>query len=79
MTQLSAGDEVKVRYEDGDNKYTLDVEVKAVCPSAEFIGRIERVFAAGDGEVTGGKILDLRGREMKFKSEDVVLTRSDPT
>ena len=71
MTSLAVGEKVKVPYKDG-HKYTLEVEVTAICPSNEFIGRIERVFAAGDGEVTGGDVLDLKGQKMTFKNGDIL-------
>ncbi len=72
MTGLAAGEKVKVRHEDG-RKYTLDVEVTAICSVDEFIGRVERVFAAGDGEITGGCILDeLKGKEKTFKNDDII-------
>jgi hypothetical protein len=76
MTRLAVGEKVKVPYKDG-HEYTLEVEVTAICPSDEFIGRIEIVFAAGDGEVTRGDILDLKGQKMTFKNEDIVLRRTD--
>ena len=71
MTRLAVGEKVKVPYKDG-HKYTLEVEVTAICPSNEFIGRIERVFAAGDGEVTGGDILAVKGQEKKFRNENII-------
>jgi hypothetical protein len=75
MTELLVGEKVKVRYTDG-LKYTLDVEVTAICPPNAFNGRIERIFAAGPdlqiGEITGGDILALKGEERTFKKEDII-------
>jgi hypothetical protein len=70
MTGLDVGEKVKVRYVDiSKDTYTLDVEVTKICPFNEFIGRVERVFAYGDGEITGGNILDeLKGQERTFKT-----------
>ena len=63
---MNVGEKIRVRYEDGF-KYTLEVKVTALCPSNEFIGRVERVFAVGDGEIEGGDILALKGQEKAFK------------
>jgi hypothetical protein len=68
---MNVGEKIRVRYEDGF-KYTLEVKVTALCPSNEFIGRVERVFAVGDGEIEGGDILALKGQEKAFKKEDIV-------
>ena len=38
----------------------------------EFEGQIERVFATGAGEITGGDILDLRGQKTLFKKADIL-------
>jgi len=72
MTQLRVGQRTKVRHEDGGFKYTLDVEVRQICSSDEFIGRVESVFAAGDGEITGGSILDLKGQDVRCRNADIV-------
>ncbi len=72
MIGLDVGKKIRVRYEDAF-KYTLEVKVTALCPSNEFIGRVERVFAVGDGEIEGGEILALKGQERVFKTEDIVL------
>ena len=75
-TALAAGEKVKVRYGDGW-KYTLDVEVTAICSPVEFIGRIEGI-TSDRAEVTGGKTFDeLMGQKKKFKNEDIILRRSD--
>ena len=66
------GKKIRVRYEDAF-KYTLEAKVTALCPSNEFIGRVERVFAVGDSEIEGGDILALKGQEKAFKKEDIVL------
>jgi len=50
MTGLDVGDKVKVRYVD-ILTYTLEVEVTGICPSNEFIGRVERIFSGS--EITG--------------------------
>jgi hypothetical protein len=75
----NVGEKVKVRYMEGrppvESKYTLDVEVMAICSSHEFKGRIERVFAANGlgapGEITGGDLLKLKGQEKTFKVADI--------
>jgi hypothetical protein len=66
MTRPNVGERVKARYEDIDYKYTLDVVVTATRQPDEFTGRVERVFAAGEGEITGGRILGLKGQELTF-------------
>jgi hypothetical protein len=68
---MNVGEKIRVRYEDGF-KYILEVKVTALCPSNEFIGRVERVFAVGDAEIEGGEILALKGQERAFKTEDIV-------
>ena len=68
---MNVGEKIRVRYEDAF-KYTLEVKVTALCPSNEFIGRVERVFAVGDAEIEGGEILALKGQERAFKTEDIV-------
>jgi len=70
VTKPKVGEMVKVRHND-DFTYTLDVEVTAICPPDEFIGRIGRVFSSG-GEITGGDILMLRGQEKKFRNDDIL-------
>jgi hypothetical protein len=70
----SVSEKVKVRYVD-ELAYTLDVEVTRVCPSNEFIARVERIFSNG-GEITGGDILALTGREITFKNQDIVLRQT---
>jgi len=74
MTGLVAGEKVKVGYLD---QYTLDVEVTAICPSNEFIGRIEAVFEKGLAQmITGGQLYRaLIGLRMIFKNEDIVRRR----
>ena len=75
MTGLNVGDKVKVRYADGILEYTLDVEVTKIYLPNEFLGRVERVFAAdgpGKGsEITGGEILRFIGKEKTFKNVDI--------
>jgi hypothetical protein len=63
---MAVGDQIKVRY----GEYTLDVEVTQISAPGEFVARVERVFATGLGEVTGGDILAIKGREMTFKNVD---------
>jgi hypothetical protein len=72
MTGPVAGEKVKVGYLD---QYTLDVEVTAICPSNEFIGRIEAVFEKGLAQmITRGQLYRaLIGLRMIFKNEDIVL------
>jgi len=70
MTALELGEKVKVRHEDVF-KYILEVEVTAICPDNEFIGRVERIFSDG-GEITGGNILALKGNERKFRNDDIL-------
>jgi hypothetical protein len=75
MMGLNVGDKVKVRYADGISEYTLDVEVTKTYLPKEFLGRVERVFAAdgpGKGsEITGGDILGSIGTEKTFKNVDI--------
>jgi hypothetical protein len=74
MTRPAVGKKVKVCYMD-TFKYTLDVEVTAICPSNEFIGRVEEVHGAKIGPVNpGNEILKLKGREMTFKNEAICTT-----
>jgi hypothetical protein len=75
MTGPVAGEKVKVGYLD---QYTLDVEVTAICPSHEFIGRIEGVFEKGLAQmITGGQLYRaLIGLRMIFKNKDIVLRRT---
>jgi hypothetical protein len=70
-----AGEKVKVGYLD---QYALDVEVTAICPSNEFIGRIEAVFEKGLAQmITEGQLYRaLIGLRMIFKNEDIVLRRT---
>ena len=56
MSKLAAGQVLKIRYVD-QFPYTFDVEVTAIGDSDEFTGRVKRIFAADDGEITGGDIL----------------------
>jgi hypothetical protein len=72
MTGPVAGQKVRVGYLD---QYTLDVEVTAICPSDEFIGRVEGVFEKGLAQmITGGQLhRALIGLRMIFKNADVVL------
>jgi hypothetical protein len=74
-TEPVAGEKVRVGYLD---QYTLDVEVTAICPSNEFIGRIEAVFEKGLAQmITGGQLYRaLIGLRMIFKNEDIVLRRT---
>jgi hypothetical protein len=76
ITGLVVGEKVKIDYLD---KYTLDVEVTAICPSNEFVGRIEAIFEKGLAQmITGGELhRGLIGQRMTFKNEDIVLRRSD--
>ena len=72
MTRLAVGEKVKVCYKD-TFKYTLDVEVTAICPPNEFIGRVEGI-SSDRAEVIEGKIRDdLVGKEKTFKNEDIIL------
>jgi hypothetical protein len=74
MTRHRIGEKVKVRYTDGRFEYTLDVEVVNICNPDEFMGRVERVFAANPdkgGEITGGHVQELVGQEKIFKSLDI--------
>lgn len=73
MIQLVESQKVKVRYEHGGYKYTLDVEVTKISSSSEFIGLIERAFGAGVGVVDGGEMLKLVGQKSTFKNDDIVL------
>jgi hypothetical protein len=70
MAKVEVGEKVKVCHND-DFTYTLDVEVTAICPFNEFIGRVERIFSDG-GEMTGGNILALKGQEKKFGNDDIL-------
>ena len=77
MTAPTVGEKIKVRHVNDQRQYTLDVEVTAILTPDEFVGRIERVFAAdverGEvGEITGGCILALKGQEKEFKNENIV-------
>ena len=75
MTGPVAGEKVKVGYLD---RYTLDVEVTAMCPPNEFVGRIEAVFEKGLAQMTtGGQLYRaLIGLRIIFKNEDIVLRRT---
>jgi hypothetical protein len=75
MTALEVGKKVRVPYVDDGFAYTLCVEVVAIHPANNFIGRVETIWSnSGDqGEVTGGRIVDgLKGQEKNFKSEDII-------
>jgi hypothetical protein len=77
MTGLDLGEKVKVSYAD-DRTYTLDVEVTAIRPPNEFIGRVEAIFLPSVGELTSGQAFDeLMGQEKTFKNEDIVRRRAD--
>jgi hypothetical protein len=73
---MTVGEKAKVGYLD---KYILDVEVTAICPSNEFIGRIEAIFEKGLAQmITGGELYrGLIGQKVTFRNEDIVQRRSD--
>ncbi len=74
MAGLKVGEKVKVHHVDGDFRYILDVEVMAICPPNEFMGRVESIFSNwGDrGEIQGSDILnELKGQEKTFENEDI--------
>ncbi len=71
MRKLAPGHVVKVRYVD-QFPYTFDVEVTAIGDSGEFTGRVKRIFAADDGEITGGDILRWKEQEKVFKTTDIL-------
>jgi hypothetical protein len=71
MAAPSVGQHLRVRYIDG-YRYVLHVEVTEPGQSDEFVGRIDGVFAEGDGEVSGGSVRKLLGQEMTFKASDIV-------
>lgn len=71
MALPSVGLHLRVRYIDV-LRYVLHVEVTEPGQSGEFVGRIDRVFAEEDGEVTGGDVRKLLGQEMTFKASDIV-------
>ena len=74
MTSLRIGEKVKIRYTDSDFEYTLDVEVVNICEPDEFIGCVERVFAANPdkgSEIVGGNVRELIGQEKTFKNVDI--------
>jgi hypothetical protein len=50
----------------------LDVEVTAIIAPDVFTGRIKRIFAADEGEITGGNILHLKEQERTFKQSDTI-------
>jgi hypothetical protein len=71
MTAPAVGENVKVRYDDSF-KYTLDVEVMAIRPPDEFVGRVKGI-TSNRAEVTGGHIFDeLKGQERTFRNDDIV-------
>jgi hypothetical protein len=79
MTKLAMGEKVKVRYVD-ERTYRLDVEVIAICPPNEFIGRVEAIFIFSAGEMLeGGQTFnELMGQAKTFKNEDIVLRQQGP-
>jgi len=70
MPGPNVGDNIKVRYVD-DYAYTFDVNVTALSPSNNFVGRINRIFS-DHSEITGGKILALIGQERTFPQGDIL-------
>jgi hypothetical protein len=71
MSARSIGELVKVSYVD-QFEYVFHVEITAINAALEFKGRIKRIFAANDGEITGGKILQLKNQERTFNETDIV-------
>jgi hypothetical protein len=65
------GQTVDVRYE-RDFIYTLRVTIIAVSPPDEFTGRIEDILVPDVGVITGGRVLELKGREINFRKDDIV-------
>lgn len=74
MTVPLIGEKVKVSYADKSGfRYVLRVEVLSVAERDHFVGRVESVFAEGNGEITRGKVLDVfKGKEISFSSAELV-------
>jgi hypothetical protein len=72
MTAPLIGDKVRMNYVDKSGfRYVLHVEILSVTESDRFVGRVGSVFAEGNGEITGGQVLDdLRGKEITFSASD---------
>jgi hypothetical protein len=66
------GNKVKLHYSEGAFSYTLHVENVETRGGKKFVGRVKHVFGKGQGEVTGGTMLDLIGGEIKFTDEDII-------
>ena len=73
MPGPSIGDKVKVGYTDGFS-YTLHVKVTAICSPSEFVGFVEAIFGAGEGELfPGNKIVsELKGQNRRFKTAAII-------
>jgi hypothetical protein len=79
MAALKVGAQVNVRHVEGvpANKYTLHVEVMEISSPAEFLGRVDQIFAisgsGAPGEITGGDIYrNLKGQQRTFKNSHIV-------
>jgi hypothetical protein len=74
MTVPLIGEMVRISYaNDSAFRYVLHVEVLSVAEKGLFVGRVERVFAQGNGEITGGEILDeVKGKAMNFSLSDLI-------
>ncbi|MBV8105880.1 MAG: hypothetical protein JO223_14895 [Hyphomicrobiales bacterium] len=71
MRALAVGHMVKVRYVE-QLPYTFDVEVTDITDSDEFKGRVRQIFAADEGEITGGDIVRWKEQEKVFKKTDIL-------
>lgn len=74
MSKINLGERLRVRYTDG-LRYVLWVQVMADCTPHEFFGKVETIFAdpdEGGGEITGGRVRELIGADMKFRVQDVI-------
>ena len=71
VTAPQVGKKVKVLYTD-QLRYILQVEVTVASRPNEFTGRIEAIFAEGNGEITGGDVLKWKGQEMTFGNAAIV-------
>lgn len=78
MVPPSGGATVKIRHVEPDNfKYTFHVVVIERSEDTEFVGRVQRIFAAGPGEgeleMCGNDICRrFKGQQKAFKNSDII-------
>ena len=69
MTVPQIGETARVSHAaEGGFRYVFHVDILSI-EGDTFVGRVGSIFAEGDGEIIGGKIVgDFMGKEIQFRS-----------